>query len=238
MQFYRIDYGRADLVDINQPELNDPDYRTITTSNVAATDRVLATFDPTMLTNDDYVVRVFAQDLSGNVSTKVLPLSLDGQLKLGEYNLEFTDLTVPLSGIPISIRRTYNSRSANESGDFGFGWTLSTQNAQIRESIPVNPLEEQVSFAANPFREGTRVYLTNPEGKRVGFTFRPTPSFSLFGGGSWTPRFVADPGVYDQLDVGSVPLRKINGAFYGSSLGEPFNPPAYRLTTKEKTVDE
>ena len=238
LQFYRIDYGRADLVDINQPELNDPDYRTITTSNVAATDRVLATFDPTMLTNDDYVVRVFAQDLSGNVSTKVLPLSLDGQLKLGEYNLEFTDLTVPLSGIPISIRRTYNSRSANESGDFGFGWTLSTQNAQIRESIPVNPLEEQVSFAANPFREGTRVYLTNPEGKRVGFTFRPTPSFSLFGGGSWTPRFVADPGVYDLLDVGSVPLRKINGAFYGSSLGEPFNPPAYRLTTKEKTVYE
>jgi YD repeat-containing protein len=38
--------------------------------------------------------------------------------------------------------------------------------------------------------------------------------------------------------VGSVPLRKINGAFYGSSLGEPFNPPAYRLTTKEKTVYE
>ncbi|MFO0011239.1 MAG: putative Ig domain-containing protein [Planctomycetota bacterium] len=239
LQFYRIEYGRADLVDINQPELDDPDYRLLALGTSQAVDRVLATFDPTVLSNDDYVIRILAQDLSGNVSTKVIPVSLDGQLKLGSYNFEFMDLTIPLSGIPISIRRTYNTQDAAESGDFGFGWTLSVQDAQIRESIPVNALEDQgFTYAATPFRDGTRVYMTKPDGKRVGFTFRPTPQFSLFGGGSWLPRFVSDPGVQDRLDVGSVPLRRIGDAFYSSLFGDPFNPSSYRLTTKDGTVYE
>jgi hypothetical protein len=123
LQFYRIEYGRADLVDINQPDIDDPDYRLLAQGTSQAVDRALATFDPTVLSNDDYVIRILAQDLSGNVSTKVIPVSLEGQLKLGSYNFEFTDLTIPLSGIPISIRRMYNTQDAAESGDFGFGWT-------------------------------------------------------------------------------------------------------------------
>jgi RHS repeat-associated protein len=239
LQFYRIDYGRADLVDINQPTLADPDYRTLAQGTTAAVDKVLASFDPTMLINDDYVVRILAQDLSGNVSTKVLPLRLDGQLKLGEFKLDFTDLSIPIAGVPITITRTYDTRNANEQGDFGYGWTLSVSDPQIRESLPVNPLEEEgLFFAATPFREGTKVYLTNPEGRRVGFTFRPTRQFSLFGGGSYAPTFVPDPGVYDTLDVGSVPLRKIGDSFYSGFFGDPFNPSAYRLTTKAGIVYE
>lgn len=236
---YRIDYGRADLVDVNQPEAADADYKTLTSGNAVKVDAVLATFDSTMLTNDDYVLRILASDLSGNTTSKLIPLHVEGNLKLGEYNLEFTDLTVPVAGIPITINRTYNTRNANESGDFGFGWTLSIQDAQIRETIPVNPLEaDGLTFAATPFREGTRVYLTNAEGRRVGFTFQPTPQFSLFGGGSFLPRFVPDVGVYDTLDVGSVPLRKIGNEFYSGFFGEPFNPAAYRLTTKDGTTYE
>ncbi len=239
LQFYRIDYGRADLVDINKPEESDPDYRTLVTGNNTAVDKILGTFDPTMLLNDDYVIRVVAQDLSGNVSSKVVPLSLDGQLKLGEFKLDFTDLSIPVAGIPITITRSYDTRNAGESGDFGFGWALGVQDAQIRESIPVNPLEEGgLFFAATPFREGTKVYLTNPEGRRVGFTFKPQRQFSLFGGGSYAPTFVPDPGVYDTLDVGSVPLRKIGDAFYSGFFGDPFNPSAYRLTTKAGIVYE
>ncbi len=236
---YRIDFARADLVDIHQPEATDADYRMLASGNAAKVDAVLAAFDPTLLTNDDYVVRILATDLSGNATSKIIPMHVEGNLKLGEVNLEFTDLTVPVAGIPITIQRTYNSRQASESGDFGYGWTLSIQDAQIRETIPVNPLEaDGLAFAATPFRDGTRVFLTNPEGRRVGFTFRPTPQFSLFGGGSFLPRFVADVGVYDTLDVGSVPLRKIGNEFYSGFFGEPFNPTAYRLTTKDGTVYE
>ncbi len=239
LQFYRIDYGRADLVDVNQPAADDPDYRTLASGNANAVDAVLATFDPTMLINDDHVIRILAQDLSGNVSAKTLPLSLDGQLKLGEFSLDFVDLNIPVAGIPITVTRSYDTRNANESGDFGFGWTLSVSDPQIRESIPVNPLEEDgLFFAATPFREGTRVYLTNPEGRRVGFTFRPQRQFSIFGGGSFSATFVPDPGVYDRLDVGQPQLRKVGDGFYNGFFGDPFNPSAYRLTTKDGTVYE
>ncbi len=239
LQFYRIDYGRADLVDVNQPAADDPDYRTLMEGNANAVDAVLATFDPTILINDDYVIRLLAQDLSGNVSAKTLPVSLDGQLKLGQFAFDLVDLTIPVAGMPITVTRSYDTRNANESGDFGFGWNLSVADPQIRESLPVNPLEEEgLFFAATPFREGTRVYLTNPEGRRVGFTFRPQRQFSIFGGGSFSARFVPDPGVQDRLDVGQPQLRKVGDGFYNGFFGDPFNPSAYRLTTKNGVVYE
>lgn len=237
LDFYRIDFGRADLVDVNQPEADDPDYKTLTTSNTAAVDEVLATFDPTMLHNDDYIIRILAQDLSGNTSARTLKLGLDGQLKLGQFELDFTDLTIPVAGIPITVTRSYDTRSADEQGDFGFGWTLSVSDPNIRETLPVNALEAQgLPRAATPFRDGTRVYLTNPEGRRIAFTFRPQRQFSLFGGGSFSAHFEPDPGVYDRLDVGELQLRQVNGAFYHGFDGAPFNPNAYRLTTKDGTI--
>lgn len=239
LDFFRVDYGRADLVDINEPAAQDDDYKTLTTSDSAATDEVLATFDPTMLINDDYVVRVLAQDLSGNVSARTVLLSLDGQLKLGQFTLDSVDLSVPVAGIPITILRSYDTRDSERRGDFGFGWTLSVSDPQIRESLPVSQFERQGLFhAAIPFREGTRVYLTNPEGRRVAFTFRPQRQFSLFGGGSFSATFVPDPGVYDRLDVGTPQLRSVNGAFYNGFDGSPFNPSAYRLTTRSGNVYE
>ena len=68
------------------------------------------------------------------------------------------------------------------------------------------------------------------------FTFKPQRQFSLFGGGSFSAYFEPDPGVYDRLDVGALQLRKVNGAFYHGFDGAPFNPSAYRLTTKDGTV--
>ncbi len=239
LQFYRIEYARADLVDVNDPIGFDTDYQVLETGTSSAMATTLAIFDPTLLTNDNYVIRVIAQDLSGNVSTKTLPLSIDGQLKLGQYAIDLNDLSIPLNGIPIIVQRSYDTLRAAEVGDFGYGWRLSILDADIRESTPINPLEAQgLSFAATPFRAGAKVYLTNPEGRRVGFTFSPTPQFSLFGGGSFLPRFVPDQGVYDTLDVGSVPLRQVNGSFFSGFFGDPFNPNAYRLTTKDGTTYE
>ncbi|MEZ6061267.1 MAG: RHS repeat-associated core domain-containing protein [Planctomycetaceae bacterium] len=239
LEFFTVEFGRADLVDINDPTAFDPDYVTIATGTADVTNALLGTFDPTLLMNDSYIIRVFAQDLSGNVSAQTLPISIDGQLKFGQFTLNQTDLAVSVAGTPIELTRTYDTRQSGEQGDFGFGWNLAIQDAQIRETIPVNPLEKDgLILAATPFKAGTRVYLTNPEGKRVGFTFDPEPQFSLFGGGSFSPRFVPDPGVYDTLDVGSIPLRLVNGAFYSGFFGNPFNPSAYRLTTRDGVVYE
>src|SRR5262249_45455334 len=62
-------------------------------------DGVLGRFDPTLLENDSYVIRLTAVDAGGNVSIVEHTVSIRGTLKLGNYRLSFTDLEVPVSGI-------------------------------------------------------------------------------------------------------------------------------------------
>jgi YD repeat-containing protein len=156
---------------------------------------LLGTFDPTLLPNDHYEIRVFAQDVSGNQTFESMELSVEGQAKLGNFRLEFTDLEISLAGIPIQINRVYDTLDANQSGDFGFGWSLALYAPRIRETVRISPAEQAgvaSLFGANPFRQGTRVYLNNADGRRVGFTFDPVPEPGLLGT-IWRPRFTADP---------------------------------------------
>ena len=52
-----------------------------------------------MLTNDNYVVRVMAQDFSGNINVQALTLSVEAQAKLGQFDVEFVDLSLPLAWV-------------------------------------------------------------------------------------------------------------------------------------------
>src|SRR4029079_5278775 len=98
-----------------------------------------------------------------------LVLHVSGNAKLGNFAVEFTDVELPLAGIPITIKRTYSSLLASRSADFGYGWAVSQQDADIAETVP----QTGSGFISTPFRVGTRVYLTAPDGRRVGFTFEP-----------------------------------------------------------------
>ncbi len=55
----------------------------------------------------------------------------------------------------------------------------------LRTSVAPNRLEEFGIY--NPFKNGSRVYLTLPGGARQGFTFRPTLAAG-FRGPSWNLR--------------------------------------------------
>ena len=233
LEFYRVEYARADLVNVNDPTGADADWNLIVESTTSVVNDTLGAFDPTLLLNDSYVIRVIAQDLSGNVAARVVELSIEGALKFGEVRFDITELQLPTLGVPIEVRRTYDSRAAGESGDFGHGWSLSYGESSIRESVPVSPFESQGLFG-NPFHIGARVYLTNPEGERIGFTFDPFAEFSLFGGGYWLPRFRPDPGVMETLEVDETPLqRRADGTFGYHLLGFPYNPSLYQLHTKD-----
>ena len=236
LEFYRLEYARADRVDLENMTVNDPNWHTFGESDSEVTNGVLGEFDPTLLCNDDYAIRVLAQDFSGNITVKALTLGVSGTAKLGQFSLEFTDLTIPLAGIPIEITRSYNTVDADNEGDFGFGWTLKAAGGDVRETVPLG-LEPQAGiFGANPIKIGTRVYLTDPDGKRVGFTFDPDPSVSLLGT-IFTPRFVPDPGVFDQLEVDNVAIsQRSDGTFGLFLIGLPYNPSSYRLIRKDGTV--
>jgi RHS repeat-associated protein len=194
------------------------------------TDAVIATFDPTMLLNDSYDVRITATDVSGNRSSLQFALDVQGQAKIGNFRLDFVDMTIPLAGVPITITRTYDTLHARQSGDFGYGWRLGLAEGGIRETRPT--VAHESLFNNVPFRIGTRVYINTPSGRRVGFTFDPIPEATLLGT-SFAPRFIADPGVYERLDVDYVPLRQNpDGTFKTYFGGYDYNPRIYTLTTK------
>jgi large repetitive protein len=201
---------------------------------------LLGKFDPTMLQNDSYVLRLTATDTAGNAATTEQVVHIAGELKLGNFNLSFVDLTIPVFGVPITVGRTYDTLNASQSSDFGFGWRLEFRNMNLRTSVARSKIEEIGTF--NPFKTGSRVYLTLPGGERQGFTFRPTVAAGFRGSflGIFEPRFVPDAGVKSSLTVNAADLRfKADGTVYDYATGKAYNPAdrafggSYLLTTKQ-----
>ena len=237
LDFYQLDYARVDKVDLGNPASFDPDWTTISTGISEITNQVVGTFDPTILQNNDYALRLLAWDNAGNGAAQAIVLGVNGNAKLGQFGLEYTDLDMPLAGVPIQVIRRYNSLDSAELGDFGQGWTLGFADPDIRETVPVNPNEALLGlFATNAVRDGMRVYLTDPDGKRVGFTFETEPGVSLIGT-IYFPRFKADPGVYDTLEVDNISLSKqADGRYTLFLLGFNYNPADFRLVRKDGKV--
>jgi YD repeat-containing protein len=206
-------------------------------------DGFLGQLDPAILSNDAYTLRLFALDAGGNQSVIETEVSISGELKLGNFQLSFTDLSIPVSGIPIILTRTYDTLNANNNDDFGYGWRMEIRDTDLRTSVGKTGLEEDLIY--NPYFAGARVYVTTPGGKREGFTFEPrrAPGFKGSFLGIWEPVFIPDAGVTSSLTVEKFDLlRTSTGEFlgYGSSLG--YNPSSptfggtFTLTTKEGIV--
>ncbi|MBP0018314.1 MAG: putative Ig domain-containing protein [Cyanobacteria bacterium SBLK] len=130
----------------------------------------LGTFDPTLLPNDSYTLRLTAK-ANGQTSSVEKKVDVIGDLKLGNFQLSFTDLEVPLSGIPITVTRTYDSLHANEQDNFGYGWRLEFRDTNLQTSVNPPSEEQAILGHHNGFRDGDKVYITLPGGKREAFTF-------------------------------------------------------------------
>ncbi len=98
------------------------------------TEGVVTQLDPSMLLNGQYRLGIVANDVGGNTSSIAHPLTIEGDLKVGNFSFTVRDLTIPLAGIPIEVNRTYDSRRRNENLDFGYGWSVDYQNMLIEES--------------------------------------------------------------------------------------------------------
>lgn len=186
----------------------------------------IGSIDPTLLTSDAYNLWVDVT-MNGTVFSFYFPYDIRSNLQLGEFTIATTDLTVPVSGFPIDITRQYRSFDT-QTGEFGHGWRLRLPG-KVVDSASEDPLEA--------FSSRTRVFVTRPDGKRVGFTFSPyllSPLLPI-----WAPAFRADPGVLDTLEVDADALFATPGGFY-SFFGE-YNPSHYILTTKDRirySIDE
>ncbi|HAB17981.1 MAG TPA: hypothetical protein DCE44_16220, partial [Verrucomicrobiales bacterium] len=210
---YQVDFAPADQVNLNNIAEGNPAWTTLSEVTLDQPVTLLqavtvATFDPLSLLNDSYVIRVYAQDEAGQGWYEPVVVGIEGDLKFGEFRIAFTDLTIPLAGIPVTVSRVYDSRVANRVGDFGYGWSLGLQDAMIRVGTPEGIVQP-----------GARVYLTGPDGRRIGFTtdIRVT-------GGAWVVAatrmfFRPDAGVFDRLEADG-----LDNVYFGStSLNDVFD---------------
>ncbi len=103
---------------------------TINSGTNEVTNGVLGTLDPTLMINGLYTLTLYVVEQGGDYLPFNANISVTGNEKVGNFTLSFTDLNVPVSGIPMQVIRTYDSRNKTQ-GDFGIGWTLDVSNIQV-----------------------------------------------------------------------------------------------------------
>ncbi|MEW5848200.1 MAG: RHS repeat-associated core domain-containing protein [Myxococcota bacterium] len=170
------------------------------------TQSVGGTLDPTLLLNGLIQVRLVATDTAGQVTEgEAIFVEVDGNMKVGNFTLAFTDLSVPVMGIPIEVTRTYDSRDKRQ-GDFGVGWQLGIKNVRLQESGIVGSRWRMDvingffdTYCVRPVRQ-KRVTVTLPDGDVHEFVPRLEPQCqSIIPQQEATVVFVPQPGTTSTL---------------------------------------
>jgi RHS repeat-associated protein len=138
------------------------------------------TFDPTLLANGPYAIRLTATNAGGSRSAEV-GVRVNGRLKLGNMTLSATDLTIPVAGIPITVGRSYDSLDAAKVGDFGHGWKLNFGGYEVE-------VDDKTTDPFGNFLHDTRVTVRDAAGVGHSFKFQPVQRPD----GLYNPAFVPD----------------------------------------------
>jgi len=218
---------------------------TLAEGSNAFPEQTIATFDATQLRNGLYTIVLQATDQSGQTSSDSIQVLVDGNLKVGNFSFTVVDLEIPVSGIPIRVTRTYDSRRRHEDLDFGYGWSIGYQDVKLEESrtpgqgwalnqYPSGPLGLIPLWCVEPLGN-LRVSVTLPDGEVESFKVQATPSCAQS-----TPvldvrlNFVPEAGTLGTLAAQSDPLlRLINGNLEFLGDGVPYDTDRYVYTSKE-----
>ena len=240
LQRYVLAYAPADS----------DNFVTLAQGTSAFPEQTIATFDATMLVNGLYNIVLQATDQSGQTSSDTIQVLVDGNLKVGNFSFTVVDLEIPVSGIPIRVTRTYDSRRKHDDLDFGYGWTIGYQDVKVDESrvpstgwalnqYPSGPLGSIPLWCIEPLGN-LRVTVTLPDGDVETFKVR-----SENGGNECAQlnpvldvrlKFVPEAGTLGTLTAVDDTLLRYNDntgnlEFIGSST--PFDPNQYVYTSKQ-----
>ncbi len=204
----------------------------------------LGLFDPSVLKNGIYEIRLHAEDLAGNVTIDTGCMVVDGELKLGQVILPVEDINIPNQGFPLSLVREYDSRSTE--GDFGPGWSLPTSDVKPAVTSPPGEgwdQEERGSFFPTYYliqkkRHDVVISFSDSEVYRFKVDVNPKSSV-LIPFGDHVPLTVSYKPVDDTqgslvaLDADpNVMMINYELLEYGV---DPYNPTKYRLTRVDGT---
>ncbi|MCA9544909.1 MAG: hypothetical protein KC613_10980 [Myxococcales bacterium] len=186
-----------------------------------------------------YELRVQASDLQGRTQTALQVIEILPGQSFGGRRMEFLDATVRVAGIPLQIRRIYDSGDKRP-GDFGVAWSVDVGVGEVEES---NPPYEGWSFQGNcvfnnrivPTQSHQVTFYIGDEGYR--FTFSPTFNGCGLGYQQVVARFLPMPGTDATLQVindTNTPLLIGNDLFSDDFL-EDWRP-GYRMTLPDGRV--
>ncbi|MDR2712674.1 MAG: InlB B-repeat-containing protein [Clostridiales bacterium] len=233
--YYTLAYAPADT----------DSFTIIAQGDEALNNEKIGTFDPTLLNNGYYIIRLMGYG-SNDFDFDELVVLVQGEMKIGNYSLAFEDMVFAVGNFPLFVNRCYDSRDKDESGDFGYGWNLSLAGAKL--SVSCDPASYWAQKSAEEW------ILT-----KYLFTELRPHEVSVDWGNGKTERFSMKLNPDQQM---LYPIRYINSVFYeaqGSSksklevLGitreliyfndtlynynlDPYNPTGYRLTTVDGMI--
>ena len=157
------------------------EYRQIAYGTEPVMDDVLGELDTTMLENGRYLLRLTVVDNGGNRIRVERSINVEGNLKIGNFNLSFTDISANVSGIPLTVTRSYDSRN-KLSGDFGTGWKLGMQSVKLIESSDITQgyrmIQQGTQFSTGYYMTQTQCHditVTYGDGTSDRFELKLTP---------------------------------------------------------------
>ncbi|MDO8540341.1 MAG: LamG-like jellyroll fold domain-containing protein [Opitutaceae bacterium] len=226
----------------------------------------LGTFDPTRLINGIYELRLRAVDTTGRIQVAgPITVVVEGNMKIGAFTLAFEDLKVPLTGIPITITRTYDSRDPRV-GDFGPGWRMALNNIRVQKNrhlgtgwwqtpqqgsgfqfYTIEPVRERIVTVVMPdgethrFRAGALVKLREGDPDNASFAVVVTHGkYRFYPVGDTTSKLEplnSSNQLAEDFWIGGTGDQDLRA---GDPAGDPFaaifNTTRFRLTTSDGTV--
>ena len=211
---------------------------------------LLGTLDTTLMLNGVYGVRLRSTDDFGQTASTSIAVVVDRNFKVGHFQIAFSDLNVPVGGLPIEVVRSYDTRD-KRAGDFGVGWQLGIRSARVEKTGVLGFGWHQTAtsgltptYCLEPSRPH-KVAITFGDGKV--FKFRAATAIHCQGLAPITATkltFTPEPGTHAKLESttptdvvvetqGSIPgpVRLIN-----QSNPDIFNAGTFRLTLPEGVV--
>ena len=136
-------------------------YTLIKEGTEAVNANVLGKLDPTLMNNGLYNLKLTVYSEKKNISSEIV-VSVEGNMKIGNFSIAFQDMDVNVAGLPLTVIRSYDSRSRNTKGDFGYGWDMSTSGVKINESCNMSS-----NWTVNRDPVGWGYYQYSITGKRA-----------------------------------------------------------------------
>lgn len=180
----------------------DPAFTTFSNGDTSVNNDVTAPFDPTLLLNGIYEIRLTATDLFGQTAKAEVDVLVAGEMKVGLYTISFVDMNVAVAGLPITLIRTYDSRDKRK-GDFGVGWTLAMRRGSYTNNRPPGDGWDITSgggFLDPPctFSNETKVHFTEIRLSDLDF-YRFALQVQMFGFGSAISGGCLGTGAFTQI---------------------------------------